>query len=180
MIKNRDQIKYLEECAFKLLKSQEFKGIAVIVLAIALEKKIKNVVIFNYRRSGLSAIFIREHLLKKMGYSELLQELEWAVSFPENKKIKQIWKESKTYIKDLFGVMQTRNLIIHSKKHVSNNKIEENVNDLLFVIDKLAEIFDYHFGYNGLNSLPKTIKVNELNLDSKLFHRSIVKKVNKK
>ena len=178
-MKDNDQIIYLRESASKLLKSSEFKGVAIIVLAIALEKQVKNVVIYNYRKSGLSAAFIRARLLKKMGYAELLHELEWAASFSGNKKVKQIWKEAKTPIPDLFGIMEIRNRIVHSNRHVSLSKIEANVNDLLFVLEKLAEIFYSNFGYNGLQSLPKTIKVHELNVSPKLFHRSIVKKINK-
>ncbi len=178
-MKDNDQINYLRESAFKLLKSSEFKGVAVILLAITLEKQVKNVVIYNYRKSGLSAAFIRARLLKKMGYSELLHELEWAASFPENKKIKQIWKEARTGINDVFGIMEIRNRLVHSNRHVSFSKIESNVNDLLCVLEKFTEIFYSNFGYNGLEALPKTIKSNEINASVKIFNRSIIKKVNK-
>lgn len=178
-MKENAQINHLRESAFKLLKSSEFKEVAIIFLAIALEKQVKNVVIYNYRKSGLSAAFIRARLLKKMGYAELLHELEWAASFPDNKKIKRIWKEAKTTLPDLFGIMEIRNRIVHSNRHVSISAIEANVNDLLIVLEKLAEIFYSNFGYNGLKALPKTIKANELKVSPKLFHRSIVKKVNK-
>ena len=178
-MKHNEQINYLRESAFKLLKSSEFKEFAVILLVIALEKQVKNVVIYNYRKSGLSAAFIRARLLKKMRYSELLHELEWAASFPDNKKIKQIWKEARTSINDVFGIMEIRNRIVHSNRHVSLSKIETNVNVLLLVLEKLAEIFYLNFGYNGLETLPKTIKIDELKVGPKLFHRSIVVKVNK-
>ena len=172
------ELNVLNERAKQLLKSLEFKEVAVILLAIALERQVKNVVIYNYRKSGLSAAFIRARLLKKMGYSELLHELEWAASFPDNKKIKHIWKEAKTTLPDLFGIMEIRNRIVHSNRHVSISAIEANVNDLLVVLEKLAEIFYSNFGYNGLKALPKTIKASELKVSPKLFHRSIVKKVN--
>ena len=70
-------------------------------MAIALEKQIKNIVIYNNRKSGLSASFIRRHLLKDLGYSELLNEIGWAARFKGDKKMKQIWKESGPIVFDL-------------------------------------------------------------------------------
>ena len=67
-MKKSNQINYLRESAEKLQKSSEFRGLAVIMLAIALEKQVKNVVVYNYRKSGLTASFIRRRLLKGMGY----------------------------------------------------------------------------------------------------------------
>jgi hypothetical protein len=174
-MKRKNQIIYLKESVDKLQNSPEFRGLAVIILAIALEKQIKNVVIFNYRKSGLSASFVRSHLLKGIGYSELLCELDWCANFPEGKKIKDIWKVNKTVISDLFGVMKTRNRLIHSSGGVSPEAIASSVDQLLFVIEKLSEIFELHFGYNGLEPLPKTIKASDLNVSTKLFHKSIVK-----
>lgn len=180
VMKTNNQINYLKESAAKLQKSEEFKGLAVIVLAIALEKQLKNVVIYNYRKSGLSAAFVRGHLLKGIGYSELLQELEWSGNFKNKKKIKQIWKEAKTPILNLFGIMETRNRLVHSNASVSPEAIEGNVNNLLFVIEKLAEIFMDNFGYNGLEALPKNFKIDELVVSPKLFHKSLAKKVSKR
>jgi len=104
-MKTNNQIIYLRESAAKLQKTTEFRSLAVIMLAIALEKQVKNVVVYNYRRSGLTASFIRRRLLKGLGYSELMHELEWAGAFIENKKLKKIWQEKSTPIKNLFGVM---------------------------------------------------------------------------
>lgn len=178
-MKLNNQINYLRESAVKLQKSNEFKGLAVILLAIALEKQLKNVVIYNYRKSGLSATFVRGHLLKGIGYSELLHELEWSGNFKNKKKIKQIWKEAKTPISNLYGIMETRNRLVHSNASVSPKAIEGTVNNLLFVIEMLAEIFMENFGYDGLVPLPKNFKINELAVSPKLFHKSLVKKVGK-
>ena len=163
-MKKNKQIQYLRESVETLQKSSEFSGLSVILLAIALEKQIKNIVIYNYRKSGLSASFIRSHLLKGLGYSDLLNELDWAAEFKENKKIKKIWKESKPIVSDLFGVMKTRNRLVHSIGGVSPEGINSSVIELLFVIEKLSEIFEFNFNYNGLDSLPKTIKVEDLNV----------------
>jgi hypothetical protein len=174
-MKRKGQINYLKEGAAKLQKSEDYKGLAVIILAIALEKQLKNVIIYNYRKSGLSATFVRGHLLKGIGYSDLLHELEWSGNFKNNKKIKQIWKEAQTPITNLFGIMETRNRLMHSTASVSPQAIEANVNNLLLVIEKLAEIFKDNFGYDGLESLPKTIRVDELKINPKLFHKAISK-----
>jgi hypothetical protein len=178
-MKKNKQIQYLRESAESLQKSSEFSGLSIILLAIALEKQIKNVVIYNYRKSGLSASFIRSHLLKGLGYSDLLNELDWAAEFRENKKIKKIWKESKPIVSDLFGVMKTRNRLVHSVGGVSPEGVNSSVIELLFVIEKLSEIFEFNFNYNGLDSLPKSIKVADLNVSSRLFHKSITKNFNK-
>jgi hypothetical protein len=175
-MKTNDQINYLKESAAKLQKSTEFRSLAVLMLAIALEKQVKNVVVYNYRRSGLTASFIRRRLLKGMGYAELLHELEWCGAFNENKKLKKIWQETKTPIKNLFGVMETRNKIVHSNAGVSSVSIDESVNQLLIVIEKLGEIFHKNFDYNGLEPLPRTIKIKELKVSTKLFHKSIASK----
>jgi hypothetical protein len=175
-MKRKNQIDYLKESADKLQNSSEFRGLAVVVLAMALEKQIKNVVVFNYRKSGLSASFVRSHLLKGIGYSELLSELDWAANFPNGKKIKEIWRINKPMVSDLFGVMKTRNRIIHSSGGVSPEAIVSSVNQLLFVIEKLSEIFEENFGYSGLDPLPKTIKAKDLNVSIRLFHKSIPKK----
>ena len=166
-MKKSNQINYLRESADKLQKSTEFRSLAVIMLAIALEKQVKNVVVYNYRRSGLTASFIRRRLLKGMGYAELLHELEWCGAFNENKKLKKIWQDKKTPIKNLFGVMETRNKIVHSKQNCTiEQKIYENLED----------IFQENFKYSGLEPLPKTIKNKELNVSAKLLHKSIASK----
>lgn len=175
-MKKSNQINYLRESAEKLQKSSEFRGLAVIMLAIALEKQVKNVVVYNYRKSGLTASFIRRRLLKGMGYAELLHELEWCGAFNQSKKLKKIWQEEKTPVKNLFGVMEIRNKIVHSNTGVSSASIDESVNQLLFVIEKLGKVFTENFHYNGLEPLPKTIQVKDLNVSPKLFHKSIASK----
>jgi hypothetical protein len=175
-MKKSNQINYLRESADKLQKSTEFRSLAVIMLAIALEKQVKNVVVYNYRRSGLTASFIRRRLLKGMAYSELLNELEWCGAFKENKKLKKIWQEKKTPIKNLFGIMETRNKLVHSSAGVSSVSIDESVNQLLLVIEKLEDIFQENFIYSSLEPLPKTIKIKELNVSAKLLHKSIASK----
>jgi len=85
------KINNLRESTNRLLESTDFCGLAVIMLAITLERQVKNAVVFNYRRSGLSASFIRRHLINQMSYSKILNELEWSGAFKE-KKIKKIWK----------------------------------------------------------------------------------------
>jgi hypothetical protein len=175
-MKKNDQINYLRESAIKLQNSTEFRGLAVIMLAIALEKQVKNAVVYNYRKSGLTASFIRRRLLKGMGYAELLHELEWCGAFNENKKLKKIWQDKKTPIKNLFGVMETRNKIVHSNARVSSVSIDESVNQLLLVIENLEDIFQENFKYSGLEPLPKTIKNKELNVSAKLLHKSIASK----
>jgi hypothetical protein len=157
----------------KLQKNTEFRRLAVIFLATALEKQIKNVVIYNYRKSGLSASFVRGHLLKGAGYSELLQELDWAASFNSDKKLKQVWKESNPPISDLYGIMKIRNRIIHSNGGVSQPQVDLCISNLIAVIEKLSEIFEREFNYCGLGPLPKTLKLNQLCLNSKLLHKSI-------
>lgn len=47
-MKIKSPINYLRESASKLQELPEFRGLAVIMLAIALEKQLKNVVVFNY------------------------------------------------------------------------------------------------------------------------------------
>jgi len=176
-MKIKSPINYLRESASKLQELPEFRGLAVIMLAIALEKQVKNVVVFNYRTSGLTATFIRKRLINRMGFTELLNELEWAGAFNENKKLKKIWQEEKTGIKNLFGVMETRNKLVHTAGGVSTVSIDENVEQLLLVIEKLGEIFQENFEYNGLDPLPKTIKIGDLNLNSKLLNKSIVNRL---
>jgi hypothetical protein len=175
-MKSKDQFKFLEDSVAKLQSSTEFRGLAVIILAIALEKQVKNVIIFNYRKSGLSASFIRSHLLKGVSYTELLNEFDWACQFKSSKKIKQVWKDCKPSVSNLFGVMEIRNRLIHSNGRVSSQAIDSSVHELLFVIQKLAEIFEDNFGYNGLEPLPKTIGANEIDVNPKLFHKAILKK----
>ena len=53
-MKSKNQIEFLRESASNLQKSNEFKGLAVIVLAIALEKQIKNVEAKIYFLKGLA------------------------------------------------------------------------------------------------------------------------------
>ena len=118
-MKSKKQILLLKQSAERLQESPQFRGLAVITLAVALEKQVKNVVIFNYRKSGLSASFVRMHLIEGVAFSGLLSELGWAGRFIGNKKIKQVWKEAKPPVKDLFGVMKTRNRLIHSNVGVS-------------------------------------------------------------
>ena len=173
-MKKNNQINYLRASVDQLQKSSEFRSLAVIMLAISLEKQVKNVVVYNYRKSGLTASFIRRRLLKGMGYAELLHEIEWCGRFKENKKLKKIWQEQKTPIKNLFGVMETRNKIVHSNARFSSVTIDESVNQLLLVMEKLGQIFQENFDYNGLEALPKTIKIKDLNVSAQFFHKSIV------
>ena len=56
-MKSKKQILLLKQSAERLQESPQFPGLAVLTLAVALEKQVKNVVIFNYRKSGLSASF---------------------------------------------------------------------------------------------------------------------------
>ena len=166
------KINNLRERTNRLLESTDFCGLAVIMLAITLERQVKNAVVFNYRRSGLSASFIRRHLINQMSYSKILSELEWSGAFKE-KKIKKIWKEAKTPVDDLFGVMEIRNKIIHSNTNVSSTMINKSANELIFVIEALGYIFQKEFCYNGLDPLPKTIRNKDLILSTKLIHKSI-------
>jgi hypothetical protein len=104
----------------------------------------------------------------------ILHEIEWCGRFKENKKLKKIWQEQKTPIKNLFGVMETRNKIVHSNARFSSVTIDESVNQLLLVMEKLGQIFQENFDYNGLEALPKTIKIKDLNVSAQFFHKSIV------
>ena len=47
-MKHKNKILLLRQSAQKLQEIPEFRGIAVITLAMALEKQIKNVVVYNY------------------------------------------------------------------------------------------------------------------------------------
>jgi hypothetical protein len=177
-METREHIKKLRENAERLLQTGEFEGLAVISIAIAIEKQIKNIVIYNYRKAGLSASFVRGRLVKRKGYADLLHELEWAACFNGKKKLKQIWKEAKTPVLNLYGIMETRNLIVHSVRSVPLDKIESNVQDLLLVLEKLTEIFESNFGYNGFDALPKSIKKKELNVRKELLHVALVNEYN--
>jgi hypothetical protein len=179
-MKSKKQILLLRQSAERLQESPQFRGLAVITLAMALEKQVKNVVIFNYRKSGLSASFVRMHLIEGVAFSGLLSELDWACRFIGDKRIKQVWKESKPPVKDLFGVMKTRNRLIHSNGGVSAEVINASVSELLAVIEKLAEIFEENFGYTGLGPLPTNIKAHDLNVNTKLFHKAVSARFGKK
>ena len=169
----KNHIDFIRVSVNELQKTKEFRRLAVIFLATVLEKQIKNVVIYNYRKSGLSASFVRGHLLRGTGYMELLQELDWAARFKSDKKLKQIWKESNPPISDLFGIMKIRNRIIHANGGVSEPQVDLCISNLIAVIEKLSEIFVREFNYCGLGPLPKMFKFNELCLNSKLLHKSI-------
>ena len=179
-MKSKKQILLLKQSAERLQESPQFRGLAVLTLAVALEKQVKNVVIFNYRKSGLSASFVRMHLIEGVAFSGLLSELDWAGRFIGNKKIKQVWKEAKPPVKDLFRVMKTRNRLIHSNGGVSAEVINASVLELLAVIEKLAEIFEENFGYTGLDPLPTNIKAHDLNVNTKLFHKAVSARFGKK
>jgi hypothetical protein len=179
-MKHKNKIILLKQSVQKLQEIPEFRGLAVITLAMALEKQIKNVVVFNYRKSGLSASFIRMHLIEGVAFSGLLSELDWACRFIGDKKIKQVWKESKPPVKDLFGVMKTRNRLIHSNVGVSREVIDASVLELLAVIEILAEIFKVNFGYTGLEPLPTNIKAQDLNVNTKLFHKAVSARLGEK
>ena len=90
-MKYKHQIHLLKQTAENLQGMPQFRVIAVITLAIALEKQIKNVVVFYYRKSGLSSSFIRMHLLEGVAFSGLLRELDWACRFVGDKRIKQVF-----------------------------------------------------------------------------------------
>jgi|LakMenE01Jun11ns_1017448.scaffolds.fasta_scaffold9604502_1 hypothetical protein len=179
-MKSKKQILLLKQSAERLQESPQFPGLAVLTLAVALEKQVKNVVIFNYRKSGLSASFVRMHLIEGVAFSGLLSELDWGGRFIGNKKIKQVWKEAKPPVKDLFRVMKTRNRLIHSNGGVSAEVINASVLELLAVIEKLAEIFEENFRYTGLEPLPTNIKAQDLNVNTKLFHKAVSARFGKK
>ena len=73
--------------------------------------------------------------------------------------------------------MEIRNKLVHTAGGVSTVSIDENVKQLLLVIEKLGGIFQENFEYNGLDPLPKTIKIGDLNLNSKLLNKSMVNRL---
>lgn len=145
---------------------------SVVYLAIELEKIIKKVIVYNYRKAGFSALFIRKRLLDKMSYSQLISEFEW--SSPENINLTKIWKSKKMNITDLTGIMNVRNKVIHSNGNVPLKEIQKSVNELIYVIDNLSLFFAESIGYDGFEPLPKTFPKNKLNLSSKMLNKSIV------
>lgn len=173
-----EHLKYLRECANELQNSEEFRGLAVIMLAVALERQVKKVVIYNYRKSGLSARFVRNHLLDNLSYSMLIHEYNW--SQPDKRKLVEIWKKRKHRVSDLTGVMKIRNKIIHSTSGVSEQAIKNSIEDLLFVIENLSTIFTEEVGYNGIEPLPTNFSISRTDISNKIHSRSVVLKFNKK
>jgi hypothetical protein len=167
-----NKINELKDNSLKLLDSEEFNSLAVIYLSIALEKQLRQVIIFNYRKSGLSAKFIRDRLLKLASFSHLLQEFTWSNS--KDLKIKELWKNERLSIKDLNGLLSVRNKIMHSVTSVSKDQIHNNVSDLIYVIERFAVIFDKEFGFSGLEQLPKNISKDKLLLSNKILNRNVL------
>lgn len=176
-MKSKKEIQALKEISSKLMSSDEYRGLAVIMLAMALEKQLKKVVIYNYRKQGLSALFVRKHLLSGLSYSQLLKEFD--VSNSEGLILTKIWKENKMQVKDLNGIMKIRNRIVHSNGGTRSDVIEKNVNDLIYVIENLQELFDKRIGYNGIDSLPKNVALKDFSLNNNVLNRNIVNKINK-
>jgi len=52
--------------------------------------------------------------------------------------------------------------------------------ELLAVIEILAEIFEVNFGYTGLEPLPTNFKAQDLNVNTKLFHKAVSARFGKK
>lgn len=173
-MKTNTEMEKLNEKVKTLLNSDDFKELAVIFLAIILERILKKAIVFNYRKAGFSALFIRKRLLDKMSYAHLISEFEW--SSPENINLTKIWKSKKMNITDLTGIMNVRNKVIHSNGNTPLKEIQKSVVEITYVIENLSAIFAESIGYNGFAPLPKTFPKNQLKLTSKMLHKSIVAK----
>lgn len=173
-MKTNTEMEKLNEKVKTLLNSDDFKELAVIFLAIILERILKKAIVFNYRKAGFSALFIRKRLLDKMSYAQLISEFEW--SSPENINLTKIWKSKKMNTTDLTGIMNVRNKVIHSNSGVPLKEIQKSVIEIIYVIENLSAIFADSIGYNGFDPLPKTFPKNQLKLTSKMLHKSIVVK----
>jgi hypothetical protein len=173
-MKINNEFSKLKDNVKKLLNSDDFKELSVIFLAIVLERILKKAIVFNYRKAGFSALFIRKRLLDKMSYAQLISEFEW--SSPDKVNLNKIWKSKKMKVKDLSGIMKVRNNVIHSNGNVPLKEIQKSVKELLYVIENLTAIFSDSIGYNVFDPLPKTFPKNQLKLTSKMLHKSIVAK----
>lgn len=171
------EVEKLKENVRELLNSDDFKELSVIYLAIFLERILKKAIIYNYRKAGFSALFIRNRLLDKMSYAQLISEFVW--SSLENINLTKIWKSKKMNITNLKGIMTVRNKVIHSNGNTPIKEIQKSVIELIYVIDNLSAIFADSIGYNGFDPLPKTFPKDQLKLTSKMLHRSIIAKFNK-
>jgi hypothetical protein len=167
-----NEIEKMTKNVHELLKSDDFKELSVIYLAIVLERILRKAIVFNYRKAGFSALFIRKRLLDKMSYAQLVNEFEW--SSPEKISLINIWKSQKMKVTNLVGIMKFRNTVMHSNDNVSLKEIQNSVKELLYVIEKLSAIFSDSIGYNGFEPLPQTFPKNQLKLTSKMLHKSIV------
>ena len=172
-----NEIVKLNGRAQELLNSDDFKELSVVYLAIELETMLKKVIVFNYRKAGFTAKFIRRRLLDKMSYAQLIIEFEW--SSADNINLSKLWKLKKMKITDLSGIMNVRNKVIHSNGSVPLNEIQKSVNELLYVIENLSTLFSDSIGYNCFNPLPKTFPKNQLKLSTKMLNKSVVAKFNK-
>lgn len=176
-MKINTEIDKLNEKAENLLNSADFKELSVIFLAIVLERILKKAIVFNYRKTGISATFIRKRLLDKMSYAQLITEFEW--SSPDNVNLNKMWKSKRMNVTDLNGIMSVRNKVIHSNGNAPLKEIQKSVKELLYVIENLTAIFADSIGYNVFDPLPKTFPKNQLKLTSKMFHKSIITKFHK-
>jgi hypothetical protein len=171
-MKSNIEIDKLKGKAENLLNCDDFKELSVVFLAMVLERILKKAIVFNYRKAGISASFIRKRLLDKMSYAQLITEFE--CSSPDKVNLNKIWKSKKMKVKDLSGIMKVRNNVIHSNGNVPLKEIQKSVKELLYVIENLTAIFTVSIGYNGFEPLPKTFPKNQLKLTSKMLHKSIV------
>jgi hypothetical protein len=167
----------LKEAFQILFKSNDFNELKVNHIIIVLERILKKAIVFNYRKTGFSALFIRKRLLDKMSYTQLISEFEW--SSPDKLNVTKIWASKQLKVKDLSGIMSARNKVMHSNGNVPPKDIQKNVNELHYVIEKLSVIFSDLIGYDGFKPLPKTFPQNQLKLSSKMLHKSIVAKFHK-
>jgi len=159
-----------------LLDNENTNFLAVIILSMSIEEQLKKVIIYNYRKQGLSAFFIRNHLIKRLSFNQLLSQYE--ISSPKNESIFKLWKKfNSTATADLSGIMNLRNTIIHSNRKVSAERICIEVQKLIYVQKSLTLIYIETANYNGIESLPKNIPISKLNLNNRILNRSLISKI---
>ena len=153
-------ISTIKEDIDKLLSTKNIEHYAVVYAITMLELQVKKIIIYNYRCSGLSAKFIRHHLISKKTFSQLCEEFEWCE--PNGLKLKSFQLKYNNKKVDINGLSKHRNKVAHGEITSINNELIENIKIVQFTIESLAIEFKSKYDYDGISSLPSKLKKEKI------------------
>jgi hypothetical protein len=150
----------IKEDIDKLLLTKNIEHYAVVYAMTMLELQLKKIIIYNYRCSGLSAKFIRHHLISKKTFSQLCEEFEWCE--PNGLKLKSFQLKYNNKKIDINGLSKLRNKVAHGETTSINDELTENLKIILYTIESFADIFKSKYEYDGISPLPSKLKKSKI------------------